>query len=95
MTFEFGSFRTTWTNYSIDRGEGANHGIADMASLHRELFDTSEQELGPIDRYENEMIARGRLAVLNSRRACMDAHDAKSITETSPLVARRAMALSE
>ncbi|KIN02773.1 hypothetical protein OIDMADRAFT_18456 [Oidiodendron maius Zn] len=66
-----------------------------MASLYRELFDSGEQELGPIDRYKNEMIAHGRLAVLNSRRACMDAHDAKSITEMSPLVARRVMALSE
>lgn len=51
--------------------------------------------MGPVERYETEMIPRARMAVLNSRRACMDAHDANTITETSPLVARRAMVFEE
>jgi hypothetical protein len=42
-----------------------------------------------------EMIPRARMAVLNSRRACMDAHDAKSINEASPLVARRAIVFEQ
>ena len=37
------------------------------------------------------MIQRTAPAVLNSRRACLDAHDYKSISEASPLVGRRAM----
>lgn len=39
------------------------------------------------------MIPRALVAVLNSRRACMDAHDSQAITESSPLVARRAIVL--
>ncbi len=44
-----------------------------------------------IEAYENEMIPRASLAVLNSRKACMDAHDHNSIDEHSPLVAKRAV----
>jgi hypothetical protein len=47
----------------------------------------------PFDRYAAEMIPRARVAVLNSRRACLDAHDHKNICETSPLVARRVIVL--
>lgn len=76
------------------RGEAANHGIADVASLVKELFaETNANTPGPIDRYAAEMIPRARIAVLNSRRACMDAHDHKKICETSPLVARRVIVL--
>lgn len=100
-----GTSNITWTptfqpyiryaNTSKVKGEAANHGIADIASLHRELFDNAAREPGPVDRYESEMIPRTRLAVLNSRRACLDAHDFQAITETSPLVARRVMVLPE
>ncbi|KAL5350011.1 hypothetical protein ACLOAV_005047 [Pseudogymnoascus australis] len=72
------------------RGEAANHGIADVASLVRELFaETDASAPGPFERYAAEMIPRARIAVLNSRRACLDAHDHEKICETSPLVARR------
>ncbi|KFY39320.1 hypothetical protein V494_04029, partial [Pseudogymnoascus sp. VKM F-4513 (FW-928)] len=73
------------------RGEAANHGIADVASLVREL--SSDGDTSPIDRYAAEMIPRARIAVLNSRRACLDAHDHERINETSPLVSRRVIVL--
>ncbi|OBT80687.1 hypothetical protein VF21_00411 [Pseudogymnoascus sp. 05NY08] len=76
------------------RGEAANHGIADVASLVREMFAEADANApSPIDRYAAEMIPRARVAVLNSRRACLDAHDNKKICETSPLVARRVIVL--
>ncbi|KFX89855.1 hypothetical protein O988_08460 [Pseudogymnoascus sp. VKM F-3808] len=76
------------------RGEAANHGIADVASLMRELFaETDANTKGPIERYTAEMLPRARVAVLNSRRACMDAHDHEKINETSPLVSRRVIVL--
>lgn len=78
----------------IDRGEAANHGIADVASLVKELFAKVDANApGPIERYAAEMIPRARIAVLNSRRACLDAHDHKKICETSPLVSRRVIVL--
>lgn len=46
-----------------------------------------------IDAYEDEMITRTAAAVLTSRRACLDAHDYQRITDKSPLVSKRAMAL--
>ncbi|KAL8677733.1 MAG: hypothetical protein Q9186_005868 [Xanthomendoza sp. 1 TL-2023] len=48
-----------------------------------------------IDAYETEMIERTAPAVLTSRRACLDAHDYKSITDQSPLVSRRVMITEE
>ncbi|OBT70323.1 hypothetical protein VE03_00190 [Pseudogymnoascus sp. 23342-1-I1] len=76
------------------RGEAANHGIADVASLVRELdAETDANAPGPIERYAAEMIPRARVAVLNSRRACLDAHDHEKICETSPLVSRRVIVL--
>ena len=48
-----------------------------------------------IGKYEEEMIPRAKVAVLTSRRACMDAHDSKSINESSPLIARRVIIFEE
>ena len=76
----------------LDRGEAANHGIADIAQLYKQLFDcdnASQQEA--IGKYEAEMIPRTKVAVLTRRKACLDAHDSKNINENSPLVGRRVM----
>lgn len=48
-----------------------------------------------MDAYEQEMIPRTKQAVLNSRRACLDANDHKSINKSSPLVSRRAVVMEE
>lgn len=48
-----------------------------------------------VDTYELEMIERTRPAVLRSRKACMHAHDYKSVTSESPLIARRAIVEDE
>ena len=39
--------------------------------------------------YVEKMVARTKPAVLNSRQACLDAHDYKAINDKSPLIARR------
>jgi hypothetical protein len=41
--------------------------------------------------YEGEMVERKEIAVLASRRACLDAHEYVRINENSPLVKRRMM----
>jgi len=49
-----------------------------------------------IDEYEAEVRARTYVAVLASRRACLDAHDqAARLTDKSPLVAMRTMNVAE
>ena len=92
-----------------DRGEGANHGIADIALLLEKILPPLQNSSGPtflngsgprslqdaIDAYEKEMIQRAGPAVLTSRRACLDAHDYENITERSPLISRRVMVTEE
>lgn len=93
----------------IVRGEAANHGIKDVAHLYREVFASPSPlsntkvailstsppppNKAGVDVYEHEMITRTKQAVMNSRRACLDSSDHKSITENSPLVSRRAVVL--
>ncbi|KAL8664901.1 MAG: hypothetical protein Q9168_007813 [Polycauliona sp. 1 TL-2023] len=88
------------------RGEAANHGILDVSNLLSSILSTipstsTASETQPkswkqaIDVYESEMIQRTAPAVLTSRRACMDAHDYKSINDQSPLVSRRVVITQE
>ncbi|CAO1597536.1 hypothetical protein XANCAGTX0491_001343 [Xanthoria calcicola] len=88
------------------RGDAANHGIIDVSVLLSNILSTipsastaSSTEAKPlkqaVDNYEAEMIQRTTPAVLTSRRACLDAHDYKSITDQSPLVSRRVMITQE
>ena len=89
---------------STDRGEAANHGIADVAVLLSKILPVvSPSSTGPseqngamamsmaeaIEAYEEEMIERAGPAVLTSRRACLDAHDYDRINDQSPLVSKR------
>ncbi len=84
----------------IVRGEGANHGITDIAVLLENLLpaladSSSVSVTDAINAYEHEMICRTAPAVLTSRRACLDAHDYQKINEESPLVSRRVMVTEE
>jgi 2-polyprenyl-6-methoxyphenol hydroxylase-like FAD-dependent oxidoreductase len=84
----------------IVRGEGANHGITDIAVLLDHLLparnDPTAASLKPaMDAYEREMIRRKAPAVLASRRACLDAHDYEKINDQSPPVSRRVMPTEE
>jgi 2-polyprenyl-6-methoxyphenol hydroxylase-like FAD-dependent oxidoreductase len=81
------------------RGEGANHSIIDVSKLLEQIkplyqhTETIEGGLFEAARkaYEGEMTERTEVAVLASRRACMDAHEYARIDGTSPLVKRRMM----
>lgn len=80
-----------------DRGEAANHGVADVRVFLEQFLPENQQGPSPpslkekVDAYELEMIERTRPAVLRSRKACMHAHDYRSITTESPLIAKRAI----
>lgn len=80
---------------SIDRGEAANHGVADVRVFLEQFLPENHQGSSPpslkerVDIYELEMIERTHPAVLRSRKACMHAHDYPSVTLDSPLIARR------
>ncbi|KFA76996.1 hypothetical protein S40288_08590, partial [Stachybotrys chartarum IBT 40288] len=87
------------------RGEGANHAIVDVLDFSERIVPLLQKQQpgqgedwpairAALDEYEDVVIARARPAVLASRRACMDAHDWPKITETSPLLTRRAMMLT-
>jgi 2-polyprenyl-6-methoxyphenol hydroxylase-like FAD-dependent oxidoreductase len=80
------------------RGEGANHSIVDVQVLLNHFQPVVEA--GGMDgetfkeareAYENEMVERTEIAVLASRRACMDAHEWERLNDKSPLVRRRLM----
>ncbi|KAM0700249.1 hypothetical protein Q7P35_011969 [Cladosporium inversicolor] len=81
------------------RGEGANHSIVDVSKLLEQIKLLYEGEYVKDDgafeaaraAYESEMIERKEVAVLASRRACLDAHEYARINENSPLVKRRMM----
>ncbi|KAL8779029.1 MAG: hypothetical protein Q9213_007144 [Squamulea squamosa] len=88
------------------RGEAYNHGVTDISILLTNILSTipsspatsgaySQLLKHAIDAYEAEMIQRTAPAVLTSRRACLDAHDYKRITDQSPLVSRRVMIIQE
>ncbi|KAF5666673.1 FAD-binding protein [Fusarium heterosporum] len=77
------------------RGEGANHVILDVQDFVQRVIPVIEQGEGyaslrlALDEYEKAVVDRTRPAVLASRRACMDAHDWKMISNKSPLLTRR------
>jgi 2-polyprenyl-6-methoxyphenol hydroxylase-like FAD-dependent oxidoreductase len=81
------------------RGEGANHSIVDVSKLLEQIKlsyegeDVKDEDAFEAARaaYEGEMVERKEIAVLASRRACLDAHEYVRINENSPLVKRRMM----
>lgn len=80
-----------------DRGETANHGIADIRVFLEQFLPENHSSYSPLSleekiaAYELEMIERTRPAVLRSRQACLLAHDYASVASESPLIAKRAM----
>ncbi|OCL14393.1 FAD/NAD(P)-binding domain-containing protein [Glonium stellatum] len=87
------------------RGDGANHGIADVVDFFNRLgpYLPHSHAAGEstnvgyaairaaIDAYEDDVSARATLAVLASRQACLDAHEWGRLNERSPLFAKRVM----
>ncbi|KAI3012276.1 hypothetical protein CBS147346_653 [Aspergillus niger] len=79
------------------RGEGANNAIVDVLDLTqrvdmRSLGSMSTQALrDALDAYENDVFWRAEPSVLNSRQACVDAHDFTRILDESPLVSARVL----
>ncbi|KGO63865.1 Monooxygenase, FAD-binding [Penicillium italicum] len=76
------------------RGEGANNAIVDVLDLVKRVdvrqpksFD-SEALASSLASYEKDVFARAEPSFLNSRQACLDAHDFSKI-EGSPLVGLR------
>jgi hypothetical protein len=83
-----------------DRGEAANHGIADVRVFLEQVLPENHQSSSPfleqnVDKYELEMVERTHPAVLRSRQACMDAHDYSRINNQSPLIARRVIVAAD
>lgn len=75
-----------------DRGEAANHGIIDVLQLWEHLNKVKCGEIcrkEAIDHCEREMRERTSWAAAKSRQACLDAHDFKSLTKDSAILARR------
>ncbi|KAJ5489540.1 FAD-dependent monooxygenase, partial [Penicillium diatomitis] len=77
------------------RGEGANNAIVDVQDLVKSVdlkkACTSDAETlsKSLDAFNKHVFARVEASVLNSRRACLDAHDFTKIVAGSPLVAAR------
>ncbi|KAH7419331.1 monooxygenase-like protein [Cadophora sp. MPI-SDFR-AT-0126] len=74
------------------RGEAANHGITDGQQMCEFLARVRNGEVSQkeaIDHCEAEMRERTSWAVTMSRQACLDAHDFKSLTKDSAILARR------
>ena len=62
----------------------------------RESFAEKQGHLHEaINAYESEMIRRAGPAVLNSRQACVDAHNYACINDQSPLISRRSIVTEE
>ncbi|EPS31928.1 hypothetical protein PDE_06887 [Penicillium oxalicum 114-2] len=82
------------------RGEGANNAIVDVEDLIKSVdlrpsgISDLETLSKALDAYRHRMFARVESSVLNSRRACLDAHDFEKILAGSPLVAARELRAS-
>ncbi|KAJ5340578.1 hypothetical protein N7541_009702 [Penicillium brevicompactum] len=78
------------------RGEGANNAIVDVLDFVRRLNLREDGALdsvalsSSIAAYENDVFTRAVPSFLNSRQACLDAHDFSKI-EGSPLVGLRSL----
>ncbi|KAF3387550.1 putative FAD-dependent monooxygenase [Penicillium rolfsii] len=83
------------------RGEGANNAIVDVQDLiarvdmkNPDSFD-SETLAKSLAAYKEAIFTRVEPSVLNSRQACLDAHDFAKILDGSPLVAARVLKKEE
>lgn len=78
------------------RGEGGNNAVVDAHDFAKRVGHLLKQKDVPFDdiaaglrQYDEDILVRGRASVIDSRQACLDAHDYANLTEQSPLVARR------
>ncbi|PYI11030.1 FAD/NAD(P)-binding domain-containing protein [Aspergillus sclerotiicarbonarius CBS 121057] len=77
------------------RGEGANNAIVDVLDLTKRVDMQSLGSIPPealresLNAYENDVFIRAEPSVINSRQACLDAHDFAAILNGSPLVSAR------
>ncbi|PYH89997.1 FAD/NAD(P)-binding domain-containing protein [Aspergillus ellipticus CBS 707.79] len=77
------------------RGEGANNAIVDVLDLTKRVDLRSVGSLSTeglregLTAYENDVFTRAEPSVVNSRQACLDAHDFSRIINGSPLVSAR------
>ncbi|RAL00804.1 FAD-dependent oxidoreductase [Aspergillus ibericus CBS 121593] len=77
------------------RGEGANNAIVDVHDLTKRVDMRSLGSITPealresLDAYENDVYTRAEPSVINSRQACLDAHNFEAILNDSPLVSAR------
>jgi len=68
----------------------------DVKNLENLLVEVANGEISQaeaIEKFETEMRDRSSWAVMMSRQACLDAHDFKSLTKDSAILARRAQRL--
>ncbi|GAB1195902.1 hypothetical protein APSETT444_005167 [Aspergillus pseudonomiae] len=79
------------------RGEGANNAIVDVQDLVKRIDFTSTESFtldalrSSVAAYEQDIFVRAETSVLNSRQACLDAHDFEKILNGSPLVSKRVL----
>ncbi|RAQ58697.1 FAD binding domain protein [Aspergillus flavus] len=79
------------------RGEGANNAIVDVQDLVKRIDFTLAGSFtldalrSSVAAYEQDIFARAETSVLNSRQACLDAHDFEKILNGSPLVSKRVL----
>ncbi|KAJ5432398.1 FAD-dependent monooxygenase [Penicillium daleae] len=77
------------------RGEGANNAIVDVQDLINNVDMKNPASFNSdtlsklLDAYQHDIFARVEPSFLNSRQACLDAHDFSKILAGSPLVAPR------
>ncbi|RAL06913.1 FAD-dependent oxidoreductase [Aspergillus homomorphus CBS 101889] len=77
------------------RGEGANNAIVDVLDFTKRVDLKSMGSLTTntlrecLAVYESDVLTRAEPSVLNSRQACLDAHDFSRIVDGSPLVSAR------
>ncbi|KAL4787698.1 hypothetical protein BJX76DRAFT_353958 [Aspergillus varians] len=74
------------------RGEAANFGIVDAADPAEAIAAFTKDgvpQAQAIEDYELKLRTRSAKGVLNSRQACIDAHDLTTLTPESPLLCNR------
>lgn len=82
--------------FFLDRGDGANHALADVEDFDRHVVpvlakptSTTTELREALSQYEASVILRARPGIFASRQAGLDAHDWDKMTMSSPLLTPR------
>ena len=73
----------------IDRGEACNHGMFDASLLLCELIlwrEGKKDLVGAMEDYQVQVVERAHNAVLQSRAACVDSHDFRTLGSDNPIL---------